>query len=355
MTLEEIRLQLDALDDKLLEIYNERFKLVLKVGEIKHKTNSPIYRPEREKSILARLQSKNRQIGGILTNEAIEALFMEMFSVARNFELPERVAYLGPQASFTHQAAQMKFGALGNYLPIHTIKGVFRAVANAQVKFGVVPIENSFNGIVSDTISCLKEYNLKIVAEVMLNVHHVLATQQDSVKNIKRIYSKDIAFGQCSNFLEDFGLDNVEQIQVESTAKAAQLAKEDAESAAICAEIAAKLYDLPILFKDIEDSGKNRTRFFIISDFENEPSGSDKTTILAQLPNRAGALVDFLLDFKERQIDLTKIKSHIVGGNSIFFLEFNGHKKDKSIEEMFKKYGDAIKFLGSYVKEADDV
>jgi chorismate mutase/prephenate dehydratase len=119
--------------------------------------------------------------------------------------------------------------------------------------------------------------------------------------------------------------------------------------------VAAKMYDLPILFRDIEDSGKNRTRFFIISDFENDVSGNDKTTILAKLPNRPGALVDFLLDFKEKEIDLTKIKSHIVGGVSVFFLEFNGHRSDKNIEEIFQKHKESIKFLGSYVKEADDV
>ena len=355
MTLEEIRKELDKLDDQLLEIYNKRFELVLKVGEIKNRTNAPIYRPEREKQIIERLQKKNREMNGVLTDEAIEALFMDLFSVARNFELPERIAYLGPEASFTHQAAEMKFGSLGNYLPINTIKGVFREVASGKAKFGVVPIENSFNGIVSDTINCLSDYDLKIVAEVVLSVHHVFASTQEDLKKIKRIYSKDIAFGQCSNFLEDFGLDNVEQIPVESTAKAAQLARKDGESAAICAEVAAKMYDLPILFKDIEDSGKNRTRFFIISDFENAASGNDKTTILAKLSNRAGALVDFLLDFKEKNIDLTKIKSHIVGGVSIFFLEFNGHKNDANVQEIFEKHKESIKFLGSYVKEATDV
>jgi len=218
-----------------------------------------------------------------------------------------------------------------------------------------VPIENSFNGMVSDTISCLSEYDLKIVAEVVLDIQHVLASQQEDIKKIKRIYSKDIAFGQCSEFLEDLGLDGVEQIAVESTAKAAKLAKEDPESAAICSDIAAKLYEVPVLFRNIENKGENRTRFLIISDFENAPSGYDKTTILAKLPNRPGALVDFLLDFKEHNIDLTKIKSHIVGGVSIFFLEFKGHKEDKDIQAIFQKHKDSIKFLGSYVKEADDI
>ena len=355
MNLDELRAKIDEVDNKLLDLYNERLEYVLKVGELKNSTKTPIYRPEREKEIIERLKKINKQKGGKLSDRAIEALFLEMFAVARNYELAERVAYLGPEASFSHQAAEQKFGALGNYVPINTIRGVFREVANGNAKFGVVPIENSFNGIVSDTISCFSDFDLKIVAEVVLDVHHVLASEVENIKDIKRIYSKDIAFGQCKHFLEDFGLDNVEQIPVESTAKAAQLAKEDKQSAAICAEVAAKMYDLPILFKNIEDNSNNKTRFFVISDFENEPSGNDKTTILAKLPNRPGALVDFLLDFKEKGIDLTKIKSHIVGGVSIFFLEFNGHKKDKPIAEIFEKHKSSIKFLGSYVKEAIDV
>jgi len=355
MTLEELRKRLDEIDDKLLDLYNERLKVVHQVGELKNKTNAPIYRPEREKEILDRLKKRNKEKGGLLTDEAIEALFLELIAVSRSYERPEVVAFLGPEASYTHQAAESRFGALGNYMPIASIKGVFREVANGVAKFGVVPIENSFNGMVNDTISCLSEYDLKIVAEVVLDIQHVLASTQEDIKKIKRIYSKDIAFGQCSEFLEDLGLDNVEQIAVESTAKAAKMAKEDPESAAICSDIAAKLYKVPVLFKNIENKGENKTRFLIISDFENAPSGHDKTTILAKLPNRPGALVDFLLDFKEHNIDLTKIKSHIVGGVSIFFLEFKGHKEDKDIQAIFEKHKDSIKFLGSYVKEADDI
>ena len=355
MTLEELRAKIDKIDDTLLELYNERLKLVKKVGELKHKTNAPIYRPEREKEILLRLKAKNKRENGLLNDSAIEALFLELFAVARNYELPEQVAFLGPEASFTHQAAESKFGAMSSYIPINSIKGVFREVSKKNAKFGVVPIENSFNGIVSDTITCLSDYDLKIIAEVIMEIHHVFATKAENLKSIKRIYSKDIAFGQCKLFLEDFGLDEVEQIPVESTAKAAQLALKDNTSAAICSEVAARLYQLPILYRNIEDEGNNRTRFFIVSDFENAPSGRDKTTILAKLPNRPGALVDFLNDFKDANIDLTKIKSHIVEGISIFFLEFDGHKEDEKIKNIFKKHKNSIKFLGSYVKEASDV
>ncbi len=355
MALNEIRKQIDAMDNALLDLYNQRMQLVHQVGELKNSTGAPIYRPEREQEILERLKERNRESNGILTDEAIEALYLELFAIARNFELPERIAFLGPDASFTHQAAENRFGALSSYVPIGSIKGVFREVSQGRAKFGVVPIENSFNGIVSDTITALQDYNTKIIAEVMVDIHHVLATKAEDVKYIKRLYSKDIAFGQCKQFLEDYGLDELEQIPVESTAKAAKLAANDPQAAAICAEVASKMYALPILFSNIEDKGNNRTRFFVISDFENAPSGNDKTTILVKLPNRPGALVDFLNDFKALEIDLTKIKSHIVEGVSIFFIEFDGHKNDEKIQKIFSKHQESIKFLGSYVKEAEDV
>jgi len=352
MTLDDLRVKIDTLDDTLLKLYNERMELVHQVGEVKNTTGAPIYRPEREQSILSRLKSQN---DGKLTDGAIDALFLEMFAVARNLERPEAVAYLGPEASFTHQAAESKFGAMSAYLPVATIKGIFREVSNGKAKFGVVPIENSSNGIVSDTISCLNDYNLKIIAEVVVDIHHVMASSSDEISHIKKIYSKDIAFGQCQNFLTDFAFDEVEQIPVESTAKAAKLAENEENSAAICSSVAAKIYNLPILFENIEDNQNNKTRFFIVSDFENAPSGNDKTSLLVKLPNTPGSLVEFLNDFECRNINLTKIKSHIVEGISIFFIEFNGHKDDPEIQVIIDKHKDHIKVLGSYVKETDDI
>ena len=352
MTLDELREKIDNIDDTLLKLYNERMELVHHVGELKNTTGAPIYRPERERSILTRLKSQNN---GKLTNEAIDALFLEMFAVARNLELPEGVAFLGPEASFTHQAAESKFGAMSEYLPISSIEGVFREVDKGTAKFGVIPIENSSNGIVSDTINCLDEYNLKIIAEVMIDVHFAFATLSEDMKQIKKIYSKDIAFGQCRKFLQDLGLDNVELVPVESTAKAAKLALNDDRSAALCPSIAAKLYNLPIRFENVEDNTNNRTRFFIISNFENAISGNDKTSILVRLSNKPGSLVDFLNHFEEVDVNLTKIKSHIVGGNSIFFIEFHGHKDDEIIQTILEKHEDEIKILGSYVRETDDV
>ncbi len=352
MTLDELREQIDALDDTLLKLYNERMELVDKVGALKNTTGAPIYRPEREQAILNRLKSQNT---GKLTDKAIDALFVEMFAVARNLELPEAVSFLGPEASFTHQAAESKFGALSTYLPTSSIPGVFREVKKGTAKFGVVPIENSSNGIVTDTINCLDAYDLKIIAEVVIDVHLCFAAKCQDVKQIQKIFSKDIAFGQCRNFLQDLGLDMIEHIPVESTAKAAKLAQEDEYAAALCPSIAAKMYNLPILFDNVEDDTDNRTRFFVISNFDNLPSASDKTSILVKLANKPGALVDFLNDFEKAEVNLTKIKSHIVGGKSVFFLEFNGHKEDENIASILEKHTNEIKVLGSYVKERDDI
>ncbi len=352
MTLDELRVKIDKIDDTLLKLYNERMELVHQVGEVKNTTGAPIYRPEREQAILNRLKSQN---DGKLTNPAIDALFLEMFAVARNLELPEGVAYLGPEASFTHQAAESKFGAMSAYLPMGSIEGIFREVNKGTAKFGVIPIENSSNGIVSDTINCLDEYDLKIIAEVMIDVHLAFATENDDIKKITKIYSKDIAFGQCRDFLQDLGLDNVELIPVESTAKAAKLALKDETAAALCPAVAAKLNNLPIRFNNVEDSTNNRTRFFIISNFENASSGNDKTSLLVRLSDNPGSLVDFLNYFEEAKINLTKIKSHIVGGDSIFFIEFNGHKEDAVVKPILEKMKNEIKVLGSYVKETEDV
>ncbi len=349
--LEELRDKLDTIDNELLELINDRMDIVHKVGVLKANSGGVIYRPEREKAIINRLNSLNK---GKLNKAAIEALFLEIFAISRNLELPENIAFLGPEGSFTHQAAESRFGAMSAYVPISSIKGIFREVSTGKARFGVVPIENSSNGIVSDTIFCLSKYDLKIIAEVVLDIHHTLASTCDKVGDIKKIYSKDIAFDQCRKFLENFGLDEVELIPIESTTKAAKLALNEPNSAAICPHVGAKIYNLPILFENIEDKDNNKTRFFIISDFENASSENDKTSILAELSNTPGALVQFLTDFDKAGINLTKIKSHIVEGVSIFFIDFNGHKDDKNVKRIFEKHKN-VKVLGSYVKEIDDI
>jgi chorismate mutase / prephenate dehydratase len=357
VTLEELRLEIDNLDDQLLELLNQRMQWVHKVGEIKNKAKSIIYRPEREKQILERMFSQNK---GPLNKAAIEAIYLEIFAAARNIELPERIAYLGPEGSFTHQAAESRFGAMSEYMTLPTIKAVFEAVETERAKFGVIPIENNQEGIVYETVDLLNESNVNIAAELKIPVHFALATEAENPSKIKRIYSKDIAFRQCRGFLNKyFEQIQPEEIQVESTSKAAKLASEDPEAAAICSEIAAKLFKIPVLFNNIEDNSNNRTRFFILSkNFENLASGEDKTTFIARLPrtNEAGILANFLMDFKENGINLTKIESRPYKGdedfNFWFFVEIMGYFKDEAFQNILNKHGDYIKLLGSYVKNA---
>jgi chorismate mutase/prephenate dehydratase len=353
--LQDLRNRIDTLDDQMLAILNERMELVHKVGELKRSSNSIIYRPEREKQILDRLEKRNQ---GLLTRQAIDAIFFEIFAVSRNLELPERISYLGPEGSFTHQAAESRFGAMSEYLVLPTIHSVFESVETGRAKFGVVPIENNQEGIVVETVDFLREKNLTIVAEVLLPIHFTFASQSDSLKDIKRIYSKDIAFRQCGKFISEYldGLD-VELVPVESTAKAAKLASQEPDSAAICSSISARLFGVPVFFDNIEDSDQNRTRFLILSkDIVNAKSEEDKTTIIANLPNtnRPGVLYEFLKEFNDRGINLTKIESRPQRGEASFrawfLVEFLGHVEDPQVKEVMHKYGTHLKWLGSYVK-----
>lgn len=355
MNLEELRSGINGIDSQLLSLLNERMDLVKKVGELKHRTNTVIYRPEREKEIITRLVQENK---GILNQKAIEAIFLEIFATARNIELPEKIAYMGPKGSFTHQAAESRFGALGDYIMLPSIKSVFEAVDTERVRFGVIPIENNQAGIVYETVDLLNEMDVSIVAELKLSIHFALASVADKLSHVKRIYSKDIAFRQCRGFLNKyFEQQEVEEIQVESTSKAAKMAFEDPESAAICSEIAAKLFGLPMVFQNIEDNSNNRTRFYILSkNFENQPTDNDKTTLIARLQNTesSGVLADFLNEFKKNDINITKIESRPYKGseefNFWFFIEVMGNRKEKNLAEVLNKYGKDIKVLGSYVK-----
>ncbi len=354
MDLNELRNLIDECDNEILQLLNKRMDVVKKVGELKRATNTIIYRPEREKAIIDRLATMNQ--GKLLNRSAIEAIYLEIFAVSRNIELPERISYLGPEGSFTHQAAESRFGAMSEYIPLPSIRSVFESVDTGRVRFGVVPIENNREGIVNETIDLLYQLDIKIVAEVLLPIHHTFATKAPSLGEVKRIYSKDIAFRQCQRFLSEyFNLANVELIPIESTSKAARMVSTDEESAAICSHIAAKLFGVPILFENIEDGQHNRTRFLIISkEFSNQRSGKDKTSLVVDLPDKPGSLAAFLQDFNEKQINLTKIESRPTRADekfkSWFYIDFDGHYEDENVQEIVQKHQDHIKWLGSYLK-----
>ena len=349
--LNELRKEIDKIDEELLTLLNRRMEVVRKVGELKNSTNAPIYRPEREKEIINRLTKISNFQNGLLKREDIEAIFLEIFATSRNLERTERVAFLGPLGTFTHQAAESRFGATGKYLPLLNIEAVFKSVSFKESKYGVVPIENNTEGIVGVTLDSLRKYDVKIVNEIFMDIHHSFASLQEDITKIKRIYSHPQAYNQCKTFLEEHSLMDVEFIPTESTAKAAQLAKEDEQSGAICSHIAAKLYNLPLLFAKIEDNQANKTRFIVLSDYKTQKSGNDKTSIIAKTSHKSGALFELLKEFKEANINLTKIESRPLKDDSfhsLFYIDFEGHIDDENVKKIIDK--ENITWLGSYVK-----
>ena len=352
MTLDDLRKQIDALDDELLQILLKRMEVVRQVGELKHKTKAVVYRPEREKAIVDRLYASCE---GKLSRAAIEAVFLEIFAVSRNIELPERVAYLGPEASFTHQAAESRFGAMSEYLALPTIRSVFEAVASERVRFGVVPIENNQAGDVIETLDFLEEFKVDIAAEVPMSIHFAFATRANGVKQVDTIYSRDLGFRQCRKFIREWFGEEVRLVSVSSTSEAARLAGEDPNAAALCSNMAARLHKLPVLFHNVEDSDQNRTRFLILSkQFVNQVSGSDKTSLIAYTADDPGSLASLLDDFREAQINLTKIESRPAksgqGFRYWFFIECEGHAHDPAFAQLLAQYGNTLHCLGSYLR-----
>jgi chorismate mutase/prephenate dehydratase len=351
--LDILRRHIDAIDDQLLQLLNDRMEIVRQVGVLKQSHKSVIYRPEREAAIIERLHQKTQ---GLLNRQAIEAIFLEVFAVSRNLELPEKVAYLGPEGSFTHGAAESRFGALSDYLPMPGIRAVFEAVQTGKTRFGVVPVENNQAGVVAETMDSLEHFDIRIVAELPLPIHFCLASASDRVEELHTVYSKDIAFRQCEEFTRNYLPENVQLVPVASTSEAAQqAAAQGLGHAALCSEVAAKRFKLPVLFHNVEDADNNVTRFLILAkDIVNQPGSYDKTTIIAHLPHEPGSLAAFLQDFYSAGINLTKIESRPVRGNKNFkywfFIEFDGHRDEPVVQQILEKHQQAVRWLGSYVK-----
>lgn len=348
-----LRAQIDELDNKILGLLDERMKIVREIGAVKVKEKAFIYHPKREREIVERLTNLNPRF---ITPSAINAIYSEIFATSRHLELPERVAYLGPTGSFTHQVAMSRFGKVSEYISATNIESIFKLVENKSVKYGVIPIENNSNGIVGESLDFLSKYDVKIIAEASLAIHHSLASNEKLLSNIKKIYSKDVAFGQCREFLKNYSLQNVELIPLDSTAKAAKVAAGEKNSAAICSKVAADSLGLPIMFENIQDSNENITRFFIISDFKLGVSGNDKTSFCAFINNsdKPGTLANLLNDFSKANINLVKLESrplrHNKGFSFWFYMELEGHIDDSHIAEIFAEKGERLKWLGSYPK-----
>lgn len=335
--------KLYSINEKILELLNKKNILL----ENEPSLNSFLIKQK----LLEKLNLNNYKK---LDTKYINQVFNEIYSNSFFYD-NEKIVYLGPEGSYTHEASINLFGINNNYYSVNSIKNIFFEVEEGRAKYGIVPIENSSNGIVGDTINCFDNYNLNIIGETVLDIHHTLVSNRSKTQDIKIIYSKDIAFDQCSIFLENYHLNEVKYEYVDSTTKAAKLAAQTPNSAAICSKLAAKTHNIPVLFESIEDKKDNKTRFLIISKFENERNDNTKTSIIVKLPNTQGSLINFLNDFKKAKINLNKIKSHIVKGISTFFIEFEGDKNDKEVQKIIKKHNSHIKVLGSYMKQIEDI
>ncbi|HEY2744199.1 MAG TPA: chorismate mutase, partial [Polyangia bacterium] len=284
--LPELRQAIDAVDDELVELLNERARLVQEVGALKAQLKQPFYVPERERQILERLQTAN---SGPFPTEALRPVFSEIISACLSLEHPLRVAFFGPEATFTHMAARTRFGLSARYVPAATVAGVFAEVEKGTADLGVVPIENSTEGVVNSTLDVLIDSELSITAEIATNVSHCLLTRAGTLDGVQKIYSHPQALAQCRGWLSA-NLPNVAQIEVASTALAARLTRDDPVAAAVASELAGQLYDLKIARKKIEDEVRNVTRFLVIGREAPPPTGRDKTSILFSLKDSAGVL-----------------------------------------------------------------
>lgn len=349
--LEAIRREIDTLDKELLERINRRAGLARKVAEVKDGGGSThYYRPEREAEVLRALADGN---DGPLPAEQVRRIFQEIMSACRALQKSLAVAYLGPEGTFTEGAAFKHFGHAIDADPVDGIAGVFREVESGGRDYGVVPIENSTEGVVGHTLDMFVSSGLSICGEVELPIHHCLMARQDDMDAIEKIYSHQQSFAQCRRWL-DTNLPKVPRETVSSNGEAARLAAAEPDSAAIAGEAAAADYDLRVLSANIEDEPGNRTRFVVIGRQDVGATGRDKTSILFSTKNRPGALYELLEAFKKRGISMTRIESrpsHRGNWSYVFYVDFEGHAKDDNVQAALAELAELApfyKFLGSY-------
>ncbi len=348
--LDRLRKNIDKLDDEVLALLNRRSEIVIEVGNIKRTQKSRFYKPDRERQILERLTTSNK---GPFPNDALKAIYREILSASVSLEEPLKVSCLGPLATFTHLAALRHFGSSAVFVPVDSIKKVFENVESGKADYGVVPIENSTEGVVSYTLDMFMDADLMVSAEIILEISQNLLSSQTDKRKIKRIYSHPQPYGQCRRWLES-NMPGIPVIESTSTARAAELASKDKESAAIASELAARMYDLRILEKNIEDSSHNITRFLVISKELHPRTGNDKTSIMFSIKDRPGSLYSILLPFKRAKINLTKIESRPSKRKAweyIFFVDMEGHIEDKKVKKAIEALKEGclyLKILGSY-------
>ncbi len=348
--IKKLRKKIDEIDEEILDALNRRAEVVLEIAKIKRGTNARFHVPDREKEVIERLRKLNR---GPFPNDALKPLFREIMSASLSLEEPLKVAFLGPPATFTHLAGLRHFGSSASFVPFTSVRGIFEAADTGHADYGIVPIENSTEGIVSYTLDMFMDYDLKINAEVMLEVSHNLLSKSGDIKKIKKVYSHPQPVAQCRGWLEK-NLPDVPVLDAASTSRAAEIASGQEDAAAIASELAARMYDLNFVERHIEDNRRNVTRFLVIAGESPPKSGRDKTSIMFSVKDRPGALYDILTPFKRAGINLTKIESRPSKRKAweyIFFVDMEGHADDEAVSgaiEQMKEECLFLKILGSY-------
>jgi chorismate mutase/prephenate dehydratase len=344
------RKRIDTIDRQLVALLNRRAAVVHTIGEIKKAEGLEVVDPGREEQVIARIEKANT---GPFPNESLRSIYREIFTASHQIEEPLTVAYFGPEATFTHQACRRVFGAAARSLPKPSIREVFRAVERDEAVFGVVPVENSTEGVVNHTLDMFLESPLTIYAEVVLVVHHHLLSKSGQIGDIRCLYSHYQPIAQCSEWLRAH-LPEIPIRDVASTSEAARRAAADPTGAAIASRLAGELYGLRAVRRNIEDRRDNVTRFIVVSRREHQPTGKDTTSILFSIKDRVGALHDILLPFSRKSINLTRIESRPSRRKAwdyVFFVDFDGHRADPVVQAVLtraRRSCSVLKVLGSY-------
>lgn len=352
-SLATLRRQIDRLDREILKLINERATLAHGIGKIKDTAGRTVYAPAREEEVLARAVDLS---AGPLSEQCIRAIFREIISGSRAIEKMLRVAFLGPLYSYSHLAAIHRFGQTVEFLPVGTIGSVFEEVHVGLADYGLVPVENSTDGRIADTLDNFIRYPVKINAEVQLRIHHNLLGRGTRAE-VKEVYSRPQALSQCRRWLATH-LPLARTIEVTSTSTAAQVAGEKPGAAAIASIQAGIHYGLDAIATNIEDNQENLTRFAVISHETAPRSGNDKTAIMFQLEHRPGTLADAMAIFKRSRVNLSWIESFPIpdsGGDYLFFIELQGHQRDAKVKRAIASLGKKsvrLDILGSYAASA---
>ena len=348
--LKPLRDQIDAIDAQLLGLLNERARVAQQVGHVKAETNAPVFRPEREAQVLARVANANP---GPLLSSDLQSIFREVMSACRALENRVTVAFLGPVGTYSEQAVWRQFGQAVDALACVSIDEVFRSVEAGTAAFGVVPVENSTEGTVNRTLDLLLQTTLSISGEVALPVHHSLMTRSGSMEPVTRICAHSQALAQCQAWLNQH-YPHIERQAVASNGEAARLATEDRQVAAIASEMAAKRYGLSIVHANIQDDPHNRTRFFVVGRLMPSASGKDQTSLVLSVPNKSGAVYELLAPLARHGVSMTRFESRPARTGRwdyYFYVDIEGHANDAKVAQALAELqaqAAFFKVLGSY-------